>query len=970
LKFKTLPVGALSLKAGDIVDVRARLWRVDALEGDVLVATNIEGTEIEQRRFFMPIEEVREASIELPNPEVLGDPASNKLLIQAYRYSMLHGAAPLLSLQRSSVIPTNYQLVPVVMALEKSNRVRMLIADDVGLGKTIEAGLIVSELLARNLASRILVVCPRNLREQWREALEYFFHMDARVISSMHRRVLERELPPGASPWDHYRCLVASIDYLKRDPTRHHVLEIPWDLVIVDEAHLAAKPHQSGENQKVSMERYDFVRELSPRAKHLLFLTATPHNGYTDSYASLLWMLDKSLVSGPASEPKINRELAKENICQRRRKDVEDWFKEHSEEENPFPKRRQEEVLIDLIFDEEKIMLETLGNYGTKILDSAEGGSHKIQVTAKWTVMHLHKRALSSPAALRQSLKNRKNRLLDKIKNAETEDQASITLEQTRATALDEDLGDEETDEESSYRADRNVFGSIESNKAEIKELDNLIELAEKVTPAKDSKLRKLTRDILNQAIAGYFGPAKIIIFTRYKDTLDYLEREIPRRLPESKADIKIITVYGDLNEAQRKERLNEFQRLERGILIATDCISEGINLQHMANQMIHYELPWNPNRLEQRTGRIDRYGQKVREVHIRTLVMSDTLDATILKVLIEKARRIREEYGFSPPFFGDDANVIDMIREQGLEVPSVQRKLFEFGEDGKSREQINPFDDETIERIKAESFYGQSDVDLSEVRSRMKETEELIGSEEDFRRFVISGLKSLGCFVDENRDYDRTLRISLASSLLTTPGQDSVIERATFDPRVALQNKDIVQLNAGHPVVRRAIELVRQSVFDGKDAGYGRTAAVATSQVGRVTLLYHFLARFNVNTKPSAIIEEIVPVACDLAGGNTLSYDEIEALWRSRPEPMKRTKEEILPHLRRAIDPSVYSLALQGRLEDRLEAIREERSALRAKFEEADQSWLQGIDDVSLASSDMLSLTVYYPAAPGGISP
>ena len=180
---------------------------LDSLEGDVLAATNIEGGEIEQRRFFLPFETVRQANIELPNPEILGDPASNKLLIQAYRYSMLHGAAPLLSLQRSSVIPTNYQLVPVVMALKKSNRVRMMIADDVGLGKTIEAGLIVSELMARNLASRILVVCPRNLREQWREALEYFFHIDARVISSMHRRVLERQLPPGASPWEHYRCL-------------------------------------------------------------------------------------------------------------------------------------------------------------------------------------------------------------------------------------------------------------------------------------------------------------------------------------------------------------------------------------------------------------------------------------------------------------------------------------------------------------------------------------------------------------------------------------------------------------------------------------------------------------------------------------------------------------------------------------------------------------------------------------------
>ena len=875
-----------------------------------------------------------------------------------------------MSLQRSSVIPTNYQLVPVVMALKKSNRVRMMIADDVGLGKTIEAGLIVSELMARNLASRILVVCPRNLREQWREALEYFFHIDARVISSMHRRVLERQLPPGASPWEHYRCLVASIDYVKKDPIKHQVLEVPWDLVIVDEAHLAAKPHQSGENQSVSMDRYDFVRELSYRTKHLLFLTATPHNGYTDSYASLLRMLDSHLVSGSISEPVINRELAKENICQRRRKDVENWFKEHSEEENPFPQRKQDEVLIDLAFPEEDLVLKTLGNYGTKILDSAEGRSHKIQITAKWTVMHLHKRALSSPASLRQSLKNRKGRLIDRVQNAETDEQTSITLEQAKATALDEDLGDDETDEEASYRADRNIFGSLEANRAEIEELNKLIELAEKVTPAKDSKLRELTRPsgILSRAIAGHYGKAKIIIFTRYKDTLDYLEREIPRRLPESKSDIKIVTVYGDLNEAQRKEKLAEFQRLDKGIMIATDCISEGINLQHMANQMIHYELPWNPNRLEQRNGRIDRYGQKEKIVHIKTLVMSDTLDAKILKVLVIKARSIRKEYGFSPPFFGDDANVIDMIRDQDGYVTSAQKKLIDFGEDRRDQEQINPFDEKIIKRIEDESFYGQSEVDLSEVRNRMKETEELIGTEENFRTLVKSSLQSLGCSVRDNNDLDHTLRIDFGSSLLAIPGQKSVIEKATFDPKLALQNKDIVQLNAGHPVVRRAIELVRQSVFDGGNARYGRTAALATLAINKVTLLYHFLARFTVNTRPIGIIEEMIPLACNLDGSNPLDSKEIEALWRSNPEKMKRTKEEIVPHLQKAIEPSVYAPALQKRLQERLEAIKKERSELKKKFKNADEAWLGGIEDVSLASSDLLSVTVYYPAIPGGV--
>jgi len=167
--------------------------------------------------------------------------------------------------------------------------------------------------------------------------------------------------------------------------------------------------------------------------------------------------------------------------------------------------------------------------------------------------------------------------------------------------------------------------------------------------------------------------------------------------------------------------------------------------------------------------------------------------------------------------------------------------------------------------------------------------------------------------------------------------------------------------------MVRKAIELVRQSVFDGKAAGYGRTAAIATPAVQKVTLLYHFLARFIVNTKPVGIIEEIIPVACDLTGSNPLDAKEIEAIWRSRPEPMKRTREEILPHLRRAVDPAIYMPVLQKRLEKRLEAMKQERAELKKKFDESDQPWLEGLDDVSQASTDLLSVTIYYPAVPRG---
>ena len=159
----------------------------------------------------------------------------------------------------------------------------------------------------------------------------------------------------------------------------------------------------------------------------------------------------------------------------------------------------------------------------------------------------------------------------------------------------------------------------------------------------------------------------KVIIFTRFKDTLEYLQKQIIAH--SAYKDVSILTIYGDLNERQRREVFRDFERAAKAILIGTDCISEGINLQHACDQIIHYELPWNPNRLEQRNGRIDRFGQKEDKVFIRTLVMDDTLEATILEVLVRKAKSIRKDYGFSPPYFGDDTSILDLIQAKGRHV-------------------------------------------------------------------------------------------------------------------------------------------------------------------------------------------------------------------------------------------------------------------------------------------------------------
>jgi SNF2 family DNA or RNA helicase len=194
--------------------MRNRLWRVDEFDGLEVVATPITGDSNDQRIFLADVENIREERFERINAELPGDLSAQRLLLRAYQFDLIHGSAPFLSLHRSSVVPYNYQMVPLVLALEKPTT-RMLIGDDVGLGKTVEAGLIISELIQRGKVKRVVFLTPANLKQQWKEALDYFFHIKATIIDSFSRKEFEKELPAGANPWQYFQFVIASIDYAK-----------------------------------------------------------------------------------------------------------------------------------------------------------------------------------------------------------------------------------------------------------------------------------------------------------------------------------------------------------------------------------------------------------------------------------------------------------------------------------------------------------------------------------------------------------------------------------------------------------------------------------------------------------------------------------------------------------------------------------------------------------------------------------
>lgn len=886
------------------------------------------------------------------------------LMLRAFRLSMLHSTAPLLSLQRSRAIPVNYQLVPVVMALEQP-KVRMLIADDVGLGKPIEAGLIVTELIARGLARRLLVVCPASLREQWQQALAYFFHLEAHIFSRRQRRKLEQGLPAGTNLLEYHDAFVVSVDYAKTAAVKNQILEVPWDVVIIDEAHQVGKPHQSGPELTVKKIRWDLGQALAyaDHIDHLLLLTATPHNGYTDSYASLLRLLDVDAVSGQPHAPYIHKDVAQHHVIQRRRKDVEAWL--HGGDGSAFPERDQDEIVI-LPSQTELKVIDAVQHYGDLVLEHAKKAGKNIQTLAGWTVLHLHKRALSSPEALRQSLINRRETLEQRMDEL-IEPDAGLSLETARANVLDEDVGELFDEEEIVLRSERVAPGDQASLEAEYHALEKLQDLAKKVPPGQDSKLSHLLRNVLRRRL--HHAP-KVIIFTRYRDTMTYVAEQIEKANYYQELGVDVVTLHGGLSDAQWRERLVDFEKADIAVMVATDAISEGINLQHYASQVIHYELPWNPNRLEQRNGRVDRFGQKADVVFIRTLVMDETLDATILEVLVKKAQRIRKDYGFSPPYFGDEVNILDLIQEHGLGARLSPKQLSLFSESptlsfvkDEAHSLEDPFEDETLERIKGDSFYGQTDISLAEVERRRREVAQTIGSPQEVEAFIRSGLDRMRCTVRDNED--GTLRIVLNHPDLHLPGWEREIPQATFDPRLGLDHPEIEVLDLGHPLVRRLIDLIKRETFQaaGEDdqTRYGRTAVVVSPDVEEMTAVYALLVRFVTGTQPPQILEDLVTLALPVYGEEPFEPEQAQALLTATPSPRTVTEMEATEVLQDALERDDLEEHLRTQIEARGQELVQRRQAFQQRLGDKAE-WAAGMDEIALSSWDLLAVKIVWP--------
>ncbi|MGE3419120.1 MAG: DISARM system SNF2-like helicase DrmD [Bradyrhizobium sp.] len=612
---------------GQLVEARRRQWIVSEVDGGsvapslpkrhlVRLASIDEdalGEEIEVLWELEPGAHVIERA-GLPRVTGLDDPATLQAFLDAVRWGAATNAdrgylqAPF----RSGVSIEDFQLDPLVRAIDMA-RTSLLIADDVGLGKTIEAGLVVQEMLLRHRARTVLVLCPASLQEKWRVEMQEKFGLEFRIVDTEYVKRLRRERGLHANPWTSFPRLIASMDWAKqgeglrllRDALPPHVSHPrKFDLLIIDEAHNVAP---TVGRYAVESLRTRLVRLVAPHFQHKLFLTATPHDGYTESFTALLELLDDQRFARNVmpSEPQLARVMVR-----RLKSDLVD-----AKGNRIYPERRLEALPIEYAEDERKVRL-LLDAY----IASREGGADDGRAVDHFVHQLLRKRLSSSPAAFATTLerhiatiegraageRNRKNlddRILRRAIAKTEEDYADDAQREAAEAEAIEEAGKHvrpPTDEE------RRMLGQLRS-------------WAQQAAHRTDAKARAVLDWLAKHLKNGdQWTNERVILFTEYRTTQQWMHEILAA---QDFGGERLALIYGGMDPKEREAVKAAFQASPSEspvrILLATDAASEGIDLQNHCHLMIHLEIPYNPNVMEQRNGRIDRHGQQSSEVVI-----------------------------------------------------------------------------------------------------------------------------------------------------------------------------------------------------------------------------------------------------------------------------------------------------------------------------------------------------------------
>ncbi|WP_029214556.1 helicase-related protein [Kallotenue papyrolyticum] len=735
-------------EVGSLVRVREREWVVlPSPRDDVLLLRPLGGAEAEICGIYRPLEEHLVSAADFPPPRVesAGDFESGRLLRDAARLALRSGAGPFRSLGRLGMRPRPYQLVPLIMAL-RLDPVRLLIADDVGIGKTVEAALIARELLDRGEIRRLTVLCPPHLCDQWQRELREKFAIDAVIVRSSTVAALERQLPRGdLSIFDYFPFTVASIDYVKHDRHRAAFVGACPELVIVDEAHTAARP---GGRASAQQQRHDLVREIAARPeRHLLLLTATPHSGIEESFSSLLGLLRPEFATLDLQRlQQAEREQLSRHFVQRRRADVKQWLGEAT----PFPEREWTEVTYRLEHSPQyRQLFEKVVHVARNLIGNARLPTQRQRVRY-WAALALLRCVMSSPAAAATALALRAGSDPDRMLADNEDDELLGSAPPDQEPPADESLGsyvhDRDEHEDAPDVEPTHVIeeGSRPSQRATLRDL---VKRAEALKGDKDPKLLR-AQVILEALLRDGYHP---IVYCRYIATAKYVAEELQQRL--TLKDLRVLAVTGERSEEEREALVAELSASPRRLLVATDCLSEGINLQHAFDAVLHYDLPWNPNRLEQREGRVDRYGQP--RATVRTVLFygeDNPIDQAVMKVLLRKAVTIHRSLGIAVPLPINSETVLETLIGSLFRHDAQQLALFDAGQpsalpgDAADLEQVEQVWERAVERERqSRTRFAQRAIRPDEVARELEESDAVLGDPHTVRDFVLAACARLG---------------------------------------------------------------------------------------------------------------------------------------------------------------------------------------------------------------------------------
>lgn len=797
---------------GDLVRARGREWvALPSPREGILALRPLSGSESDTVILDPSLETqpVAAARFDLPADAVPTVQAKAALLADAMRLTLRRGAGPFRSAAQLAFEPRTYQLVPLLMAL-RLQVPRLLIADDVGIGKTIEAGLILRELMDRGEVDGFSVLCPPHLVEQWVGELKHRFGIEAVAVTSGSAARLERGLPLAQTLFDAYPYTVVSLDYIKAEKRREGFARACPDFVIVDEAHASVGTH------KGKQQRFELLAGLArDPERRMIFLTATPHSGDEDAFGRLLSLIDPSFGTMNFEDARYRERLAR-HFVQRQRIDLVsgDWdenraFPKHETTESPYRLSQAHLDFQDAVLD-----------YCFGVVSRAGSGLRERRL-AFWGTLALMRCVGSSPAAalsaLRNRMSNESDRLEPQIYDEDSDDEDAVDIEP--GTGFDTDPA-----------------------------LQALVVHAEELIHKPDPKLGALI-DALTPLIKKGANP---VVFCRFLATAEHVRDGLRKAFPK----LIVEAVTGVLTPDERRDRVAEMASADdekdvQRILVATDCLSEGINLQQLFDTVIHYDLSWNPTRHQQREGRVDRFGQPAELVRSIMMFSPDSaIDGAVLDVVLRKAEEIRKATGITVPLPDERGPVTDaLMAAVMLRQGKSQQLAFDLRLEDGTRAMEARWRDASENEKKSRARFAQNAMKPQEVAPEWEKVRSLLGSPEDAKVFIERAMSRFGVPLEPRKTlliahvhaWEAGLKERLAQRNLTGSVRLAMTEPAPSGTAL---------LTRTHPLTATLAEALVEASLDPEalsGLGIGRVGAWPTAAVQQMTRLALLRIRFKL---------------------------------------------------------------------------------------------------------------------------